>query len=69
MVHRIFMTRSGKRNPENKVVGCSGCETTNLVKCLSMRHKLQNSNGHAESPEFLSALGLEEVLSLQLEVN
>ena len=33
--------------------------------------KLQNSNGYAESPEFLSAMGLfEEVRrALQLEVN
>ena len=29
----------------------------NLVKGLSMRQKLQNSKGYAESPEFLPALG------------
>ena len=31
---------------------------TNLVKGLSMRQKLQNSKGYAESPGFLPALGL-----------
>ena len=30
----------------------------NLVKGSSMRQKLQNSKGYAESPEFLPALGL-----------
>ena len=30
----------------------------NLVKGLSMRQKLQNSKGYAESPKFLPALGL-----------
>ena len=30
----------------------------NLVKGSSMRQKLQNSQGYAESPEFLPALGL-----------
>ena len=30
----------------------------NLVKDLSMRQKLQNSKGYAESLEFLPALGL-----------
>ena len=30
----------------------------NLVKDSSMRQKLQNSKGYAESPEFLPALGL-----------
>ena len=29
-----------------------------LVKGSSMRQKLQNSKGYAESPEFLLALGL-----------
>ena len=29
----------------------------NLVKGSSMRQKLQNSKGYAESPEFLPALG------------
>ena len=42
----------------------------NLVKGSSMRQKLQNSEGYAESPEFLPALGLfRRSLSLQLEVN
>ena len=39
----------------------------NLVKGSSMRKKLQNSKGYAESPEFLPALGVSP--SLQLEVN
>ena len=30
----------------------------NLVKGSSMRKKLQNSKGYAESPEFLPALGV-----------
>ena len=30
----------------------------NLVKGSSMRQKLQNSKGYAESPEFLPVLGL-----------
>ena len=30
----------------------------NLVKGLSMRQKLHNSNGYTESPEFLLAVGL-----------
>ena len=30
----------------------------NLVKGLSTRQKLQNSNGYAESPELSPALGL-----------
>ena len=30
----------------------------NLVKCSSMRQKLQNSKGFAESPDILPALGL-----------
>ena len=29
-----------------------------IVKGLSMRQKLQNSKGYAESPEFLPVLGL-----------
>ena len=44
----------------------------NLIKGLSMRKKLQNSKGYAESPEFLPALGLfifRRSPSLQLEVN
>ena len=41
----------------------SGCDKmannyNNLVKGSSMRQKLQNSKGYAESPEFLPALGL-----------
>ena len=35
----------------------------NLVKGSSMRQKLQNNKGYAESPEFQPALGL------QLEIN
>ena len=31
---------------------------SNLVKGLSIRQKLQNGKGYAESPEFLPALGL-----------
>ena len=31
---------------------------TDIVKDSSMRQKLQNSKGYAESPEFLPALGL-----------
>ena len=30
----------------------------NLVNGLSMKQKLQNSKGYAESPQFLPALGL-----------
>ena len=30
----------------------------NVVKGSSMRQKLQNSKGYAQSPEFLPALGL-----------
>ena len=55
MAHKIFMTRSGKRYPENEVVGVA--KNNNQVKGLSMRQKLQNSKGYAESQEFLTALG------------
>ena len=40
-----------------------------LVKCLSTRQKLQNNKGYAESPEFLSAPGLEEACRYKFEVN
>ena len=38
----------------------------NVVKGSSMRQKLQNNKGYAESPEFLPALGLEEVCRYNL---
>ena len=45
----------------------------NLVKGFSMRQKLKNNKGYAESPEFLPTLGLfifrRSLVSLQLEVN
>ena len=67
------MTQSGKRYPENEVVGVAKwriIRTINMVKVLPMRQTLQNSKGYAESPEFLPALGLlNRSLSLQLEVN
>ena len=37
---------------------CMANNWNNLVKGSSMRKKLQNSKGYAESPEFLPALGL-----------
>ena len=64
------MTQSSIRYPENEVVGVA--KWNNLVKGSSMRQKLQNSKGYAESPEFLPALGLvilRRSLSLQLEVH
>ena len=44
-------------DPEIEVVDVAKWQN-NLVKGLSTRHKLQNSKGCAESPEFLPALGL-----------
>ena len=44
----------------------NGEELEQSGKGLSMRQKLQNSKGYAESPEFLPALGLfRRILSLQ----
>ena len=46
--------------PSTTGSGCGKMEINynNLVKGLSMRKKLQNSKGYAESPEFQLALGL-----------
>ena len=59
-----FPTRLCKSAAEG---GSGSGKMANLVKGSSMRQKLQNSKGYAESPEFLSALGLS--LLLQLQVN
>ena len=52
-------------------MGVAKWRIVNQVKGSSMRKKLQNSKGYAESPEFLPTLGLfsRRSLSLQLEVN
>ena len=45
-------------DPKSEVVGVAKWQIISLVKGSSMRKKLQNSRGYAESPELLSALGL-----------
>ena len=50
------MTQSGKRYPENEVVGVAKWQIIRII--WSMRQKLQNNKGYTESLEFLPALGL-----------
>ena len=58
---------------QSEVVGVAKWRIiNNLVKGSSMRKKLQNSKGYAESSEYLPALGLfisRRSPSLQFEVN